>query len=191
MTIVWGIVLALLGLIHWGPVLVAGLTIASITYGALLGVFLLGTWNRRANETGALVGFHHRSRVHDWSKTVHAAGMDLVRSGGHDRNVRCGFARQHGWYWQGTHCGRSSVAAHAAHLGGTEKFIAIPAEAKPKERLELVRGLGAWAAAAIVVGTMIGTGIFLKPAEMASTGGSTSVVSRRGSSVARLVCSVR
>ncbi len=57
MTIIWGIVLALLGLIRWGPVLVAGLTIASITYGALLGVFLLGTWNRRANETGALVGF--------------------------------------------------------------------------------------------------------------------------------------
>jgi Na+/proline symporter len=38
-------------------VLVAGLTIASITYGAMLGVFLLGTWNRRANEPGALVGF--------------------------------------------------------------------------------------------------------------------------------------
>ena len=37
--------------------LVAGLTIASITYGGLLGVFLLGTWNRRANETGALIGF--------------------------------------------------------------------------------------------------------------------------------------
>jgi solute:Na+ symporter, SSS family len=33
------------------------LTIASITYGALLGVFLLGTWNRRATENGALVGF--------------------------------------------------------------------------------------------------------------------------------------
>jgi Na+/proline symporter len=33
------------------------LTIASITYGALLGVFLLGTWNARANETGALLGF--------------------------------------------------------------------------------------------------------------------------------------
>jgi solute:Na+ symporter, SSS family len=57
MTIVWGVILALLGLVHWGPVLVAGLTITSITYGALLGVFLLGTWNRRANETGALVGF--------------------------------------------------------------------------------------------------------------------------------------
>lgn len=57
MTLVWGVVLCSLGLVRWGPVLVAGLTIASITYGALLGVFLLGTWNDRANENGALVGF--------------------------------------------------------------------------------------------------------------------------------------
>jgi SSS family solute:Na+ symporter len=57
MTLIWGVVLGLLALIPWGPVLVAGLTIASITYGALLGVFLLGTWNARANESGALVGF--------------------------------------------------------------------------------------------------------------------------------------
>jgi SSS family solute:Na+ symporter len=55
-TLVWGVVLGALGLVHWGPVLEAGLTIASITYGGLLGVFLLGTWNRRANETGALIG---------------------------------------------------------------------------------------------------------------------------------------
>ena len=40
----------------------------------------------------------------------------------------------------------------------------------------MIRGLGAWAAAAIVVGTMIGTGIFLKPAEMAREAGSTAVV---------------
>jgi len=45
-----------------------------------------------------------------------------------------------------------------------------------EKRLELVRGLGAWASAAIVVGTMIGTGIFLKPAEMAREGRSVSVV---------------
>jgi solute:Na+ symporter, SSS family len=57
MTLAWGLVLGLLGLVKWGPVLVAGLTIASITYGALLGVFLLGTWNRKANEAGALVAF--------------------------------------------------------------------------------------------------------------------------------------
>ena len=56
-TIAWGLVLGFLGLIRWGGVLVAGLTIASITYGGLLGVFLLGTWNRRANQTGALAGF--------------------------------------------------------------------------------------------------------------------------------------
>src|SRR6201987_1663056 len=45
-----------------------------------------------------------------------------------------------------------------------------------EKRLELVRGLGPWASAAIVVGTMIGTGIFLKPAEMAREGQSVSIV---------------
>ncbi len=57
MTLIWGVVLGALGLAPWGPVLVAGLTIASITYGAMLGVFLLATWNPRANEDGALAGF--------------------------------------------------------------------------------------------------------------------------------------
>ncbi len=49
-------------------------------------------------------------------------------------------------------------------------------ETKTSKRMELVRGLGAWAAMAIVVGTMIGTGIFLKPAEMAREGRSVAVV---------------
>jgi APA family basic amino acid/polyamine antiporter len=44
------------------------------------------------------------------------------------------------------------------------------------KKLELVRGLGAWTSAAIVVGTMIGTGIFLKPAEMAANAGSVAIV---------------
>jgi APA family basic amino acid/polyamine antiporter len=44
------------------------------------------------------------------------------------------------------------------------------------KKLELVRGLGPWTSAAIVVGTMIGTGIFLKPAEMAGDAGSVSIV---------------
>lgn len=57
MTLVWGVALGLLGLVRWGGVLEAGLTIASITYGGTLGVFLLGTWNPRANESGALIGF--------------------------------------------------------------------------------------------------------------------------------------
>jgi len=45
-----------------------------------------------------------------------------------------------------------------------------------EKRLELVRGLGPWASTAIVVGTMIGTGIFLKPAEMAREGRFVSIV---------------
>ena len=45
-----------------------------------------------------------------------------------------------------------------------------------ERRLELVRGLGAWSSMAIVVGTMIGTGIFLKPSEMAREGRSVSIV---------------
>jgi basic amino acid/polyamine antiporter, APA family len=48
--------------------------------------------------------------------------------------------------------------------------------APPAGRLELVRGLGPWASGAMVVGTMIGTGIFLKPAEMASEGRTVFIV---------------
>ena len=43
-------------MIRWGPVLVAGLTIASITYGSLLGTFLLVIWNPRATARGAIAG---------------------------------------------------------------------------------------------------------------------------------------
>jgi APA family basic amino acid/polyamine antiporter len=41
---------------------------------------------------------------------------------------------------------------------------------------ELRRGLGPWAAASLVVGTIIGTGIFLKTATMAATAGSAAWV---------------
>jgi basic amino acid/polyamine antiporter, APA family len=41
---------------------------------------------------------------------------------------------------------------------------------------ELTRGLGPWAAASLVVGTIIGTGIFLKTAVMAHTAGSAAWV---------------
>jgi Na+/proline symporter len=41
---------------HWGRILEAGLSIASVLYGALLGVFLLGMLTRRAGEWSAIVG---------------------------------------------------------------------------------------------------------------------------------------
>jgi SSS family solute:Na+ symporter len=56
MTLVWGIVLAILGTFQWGPLLEAGLTIASITFGSLLGLFLLAFLLRRATPSGALTG---------------------------------------------------------------------------------------------------------------------------------------
>jgi SSS family transporter len=56
MTLVWGAVLIVLGLVKWGPVLEAGLTVASLPFGSLLGLFLLGTFDVRANSRGSLAG---------------------------------------------------------------------------------------------------------------------------------------
>jgi len=56
MTLVWGVVLLIFGMVKWGPVLEAGLTVISLPFGCLLGLFLLGTLNRRATARGALVG---------------------------------------------------------------------------------------------------------------------------------------
>jgi SSS family transporter len=67
-TLVWGVLLGALALIHWGPVLEAGLTIASITYGSLLGLFLLGLLNPRATARGAVCGMIAGLAVLLWVK---------------------------------------------------------------------------------------------------------------------------
>ncbi len=56
MTLVWGLILMAFGFIKWGPLLEAGLTVASLPFGSLLGLFLLGTLDRKATATGALAG---------------------------------------------------------------------------------------------------------------------------------------
>jgi len=56
MTLAWGLVLMAFGLMKWGPLLEAGLTVISLPFGSLLGLFLLGTLDRRANARGALIG---------------------------------------------------------------------------------------------------------------------------------------
>jgi basic amino acid/polyamine antiporter, APA family len=58
----------------------------------------------------------------------------------------------------------------------TNRRFSIDPSATDKKPLDLIRALGPWAAASIVVGTMVGTGIFLKPSEMAAVGGSVSIV---------------
>jgi len=57
-TVAWGVVLFLIALVarQWGSVLQAGLSIASILYGALLGVFLLGLLTKRVGEKAAMAG---------------------------------------------------------------------------------------------------------------------------------------
>jgi Na+/proline symporter len=58
-TVAWALVLfglAVLSLHKVGRVIEVGLQIASVAYGALLGVFLLGVLTRRANQRGAMIG---------------------------------------------------------------------------------------------------------------------------------------
>jgi SSS family transporter len=58
-TIIWAVVLfglAILSLHKVSRVIEVGLSIASVAYGALLGVFLLGVLTRKTNQQGAMVG---------------------------------------------------------------------------------------------------------------------------------------
>jgi SSS family solute:Na+ symporter len=57
-TIAWGVVLVLIGVVarHWGSVLTSGLSIASVTLGVLLGVFLLGSLTSKPGEDAAVAG---------------------------------------------------------------------------------------------------------------------------------------
>jgi Na+/proline symporter len=57
-TLAWGLILFGLALMarHGSKVLEMGLSIASVAYGSLLGVFLLGALCKSANEGGAMVG---------------------------------------------------------------------------------------------------------------------------------------
>src|SRR5215813_4185578 len=55
-TLVWGCVLIAFGLVSWGPLLEAGLTVASLPFGSLLGLFLLVTLDKRATAAGAAFG---------------------------------------------------------------------------------------------------------------------------------------
>jgi Na+/proline symporter len=57
-TVFWGAVLASIALVasQWGSVLESGLSIASVTLGILLGVFLLGVLTKRPGEFAAIAG---------------------------------------------------------------------------------------------------------------------------------------
>ncbi|MBZ5560267.1 MAG: sodium:solute symporter [Acidobacteriia bacterium] len=58
LTAAWGLVLIAIAVLarDWGSVFTAGLTIASIVYGPMLGAFLLGVLTTRATERGVIAG---------------------------------------------------------------------------------------------------------------------------------------
>jgi SSS family solute:Na+ symporter len=58
LTAAWGVVLIAIAVLArgWGSVFTAGLTIASIVYGPMLGAFLLGVLTTSATERGAMAG---------------------------------------------------------------------------------------------------------------------------------------
>lgn len=73
-TLVWALVLfslAVLSLHKVGRVIEVGLQIASVAYGALLGVFLLGVLTRRAHQSGAMMGMlcGFASELYIWTRT--------------------------------------------------------------------------------------------------------------------------
>jgi SSS family transporter len=74
-TLLWAIVLftlAVLCLHRVSRVVEVGLQIASVAYGALLGVFLLGVLTRRANQLGAMVGMlcGFATELYLWRRTT-------------------------------------------------------------------------------------------------------------------------
>jgi SSS family solute:Na+ symporter len=94
-TVAWALVLfglAVLALHRVGRVVEVGLQIASVAYGALLGVFLLGVLTKRANQRGAMVGMICGLADGTVFVGMVAGGFHLV---GRDRNLRdvCGGIR--------------------------------------------------------------------------------------------------
>jgi solute:Na+ symporter, SSS family len=74
-TFFWALLLfalAVLSLHKVGRVIEVGLQIASVAYGAMLGVFLLGVLTRRANQRGAMVGmvFGFGTELYLWGTHV-------------------------------------------------------------------------------------------------------------------------
>ncbi len=87
-TFVWAVVLFSLAILSRNikVVVEVGLAIASVAYGALLGVFVLGVLTKKANERGAMVGFFcgfafnlylwQEQRI--WGALSHLTGFSLA-----------------------------------------------------------------------------------------------------------------
>ena len=89
-TIVWGVVLLAIaiGARHSQSVLEAGLTIGSIPFGALLGVFLLGVLTKKPREGAAIAGVVVRPGRRPLRPLRDPYRLDLVRADRDHRHLR-------------------------------------------------------------------------------------------------------
>ena len=80
-TVMWALVLFALAMLSrsGGNVVEIGLSIASVAYGSLLGVFLLGTITKRANQAGAIIGMvtGFALNIALWIRQTHTLGIML------------------------------------------------------------------------------------------------------------------
>jgi len=78
-----------LGWWKWGPVLEAGLTVASLPFGSCWAVFCLGTFDARANSRGSLAGIVCRTGDGCcFVFSVHEDRVYVVRADWRVRDVR-------------------------------------------------------------------------------------------------------
>jgi Na+/proline symporter len=80
LTAIWGVVLIILAFLAAqgiSSVLIAGLTIASLVYGPMLGAFLLGVLTKRANQVGVITGMLASIVVMLTLKTADLLGYNL------------------------------------------------------------------------------------------------------------------
>jgi len=168
MTLAWGLVLMGFGLVKWGPLLETGLTVASLPFGKpARPLSSRHVSTRGANARGALAGmivglaailclFQFTSVAYTWYFMIGALITFLLSAGLRaELRSRRGAARC-------APCFARTVRFRRTLFGGdmTEKNV--------WNWCAVLGGVGR--PAAIVVGTMIGTGIFLKPAENGARG---------------------
>ncbi len=81
MIVVWGVVLVVIALVAQHlhrSVLELALTIASVPYGSMLGIFLLGVLTKRANSRGALTGALVALAIMVFVVGLHIPRLDMV-----------------------------------------------------------------------------------------------------------------
>ena len=100
-TVVWAVVLFAVGLAarHWGSVLETALSIASVLYGSLLGVFLLGVLTKKPGEWAAIAGMSAGFLGN--VAPAHAGSIYVVRFDRFPHNV-CGRLRRQSCSTQST-----------------------------------------------------------------------------------------